>query len=119
MIHKKLVLFFCVSLALISFSCQKDDNTCTAVINVVRSTGGPAASARVELTSEYGQQSSSDLADYLKENTKITDGNGSASFTFPYPAILDIKVTHATFGEANDLIKLEPGQTVTKTVTLQ
>jgi hypothetical protein len=105
-----------------NFSCKEKDLTCTAIIKVVRSIGGPAPSAKVTLTSEYGQLSEThDLDPALVEpnNTKITDANGEVSFTFKYPAILDIKVTHISFGTAEDLVKLEEGETVTKTVTLQ
>jgi hypothetical protein len=106
-----------------NFSCKKEDLTCTAIIKVVRSIGGPAPSAKVVVTSEYGANNNSgfelDSALTPPQNTKITDSNGEVTYTFKYPAILDIKVTHISFGSADDLIKLEEGETVRKTVTLQ
>jgi hypothetical protein len=104
-----------------NFSCKEEDLTCTAVIKVVRSIGGPAPSAKVTLTSKYGEESGNDLDPSLlpPDNTKITDANGEVTYTFKYPAILDIQVTHISYGSAEDLIKLEEGKTVNKTVTLQ
>jgi hypothetical protein len=106
-----------------NFACKEEDLTCTAVIKVVRSIGGPAPSARVVITSNYGDQNGVlDTTNQMLKppnNTKITDANGEVTYTFKYPAILDIEVTHISYGSANDLIKLEEGKTVTKTVTLQ
>ena len=118
----KSILFFTALLSLSNLSCKEEDLTCTAVIRVVRSIGGAAPSAKVTLTSEYGQLSETndlDPALTAPNNTKITDLNGEVTFTFKYPAILDIEVTHVSFGTANDLVKLEEGETVTKVVTLQ
>ena len=104
-----------------NFSCKEEDLTCTAVIKVVRSIGGPAPSARVVITSNYGATQPDSLDESLlpPDNTKITDANGEVTYTFKYPAILDIQVTHISYGSAEDLIKLEEGKTVNKTVTLQ
>lgn len=112
-------VFFSV---LTSFSCKSEDQTCTAVIQVVRASGGVATSAKVRLTSREALTSGKgEIADYLanEANTKLTDGSGTATFTFANPAILDVEVSHISFGSANDLIKLEPGETVVKTITLQ
>ena len=59
------------------------------------------------------------LTDTAKTNKKVTDANGEARFDFKYPAILDIEVTHIAYGQASDLIKLEPGETVSKIVILE
>ncbi len=101
-----------------SVSCGKKDETCTAVIKVVRASGATVTGAKVKLTSNYGLSQSGELADYLPA-TKLTDAAGLASFTFKYPAILDVEVTHVSFGNANDLIKLEVGESVSKTIALQ
>ena len=99
-------------------SCAKDDQTCTAVITVVKTTGAPLSGAAVKLTSLQAI-SKGDLAAYLPANA-ITDGSGSATFTFKQPAILDIEVTHAAYPgkKATDLIKLEPGESVQKVITM-
>lgn len=108
-------------IAISAFSCKSEDQTCTVVIRVVRANGGPATSAKVKLTSNWGLSQKGEIADYLSnsENTKLTDGDGSATFTFKNPAILDVEVTHISYGNASDLIKLEPGETVSKTITVQ
>ena len=100
-------------------SCAKKDETCTAVIKVVGVNGTPANGARVTLTSNFGLGTNNELATYLPAE-KLTDLNGLAEFTFRQPAILDIEVTHITSSEiSTDLIKLEVGKTVSKTITLQ
>jgi hypothetical protein len=119
---KKAVFFSIAAFALGNFSCKETDLTCTAVIKVVRSIGGPAPSAKVTITSKFGEENDPDRIDpALKapQNIKITDSNGEVTYTFKYPAILDITVSHISFGTAEDLIKLEEGETVRKTVTLQ
>ena len=119
--NKSVLILTLASLTLSNFSCKEEDLTCTAVIKVVRSVGGPAPSAKVILTSKFGEESGNDLDPALlpPDNTKITDANGEVTYTFKYPAILDIQVTHISYGTAEDLVKLEEGETVTKTVTLQ
>jgi hypothetical protein len=119
---KKAVFFSIAAFALGNFSCKETDLTCTAVIKVVRSIGGPAPSAKVTITSKFGEENDPDRIDpALKapQNIKITDSNGEVTYTFKYPAILDITVSHISFGTAEDLIKLEEGETVRKIVTLQ
>jgi len=101
-----------------SVSCGKKDETCTAVIKVVRASGAAVNGAKVKLTSNFGLSQSGELADYLPA-TKLTDAAGMATFKFKYPAILDVEVTHVSFGNANDLIKLEVGETVSRTIALQ
>ena len=106
-------------LILSSVSCAKEDETCTVIVKVVGASGTPANGAKVTLTSLQGLGESKELADYLPAE-KLTDYTGSAEFTFKYPAILDIEVTHVSSAQiSSDLIKLEVGKTVNKTITLQ
>jgi hypothetical protein len=119
---KKAVFFSIAAFALGNFSCKETDLTCTAVIKVVRSIGGAAPSAKVTITSKFGEENDPERVDpalTAPQNTKITDSNGEVTYTFKYPAILDITASHISFGTAEDLIKLEEGETVRKTVTLQ
>lgn len=120
---KSALILALASLTLSNFSCKEEDLTCTAVIKVVRSIGGPAPSAKVEITSKYGKENGVlDTTNQMlrpPDNTKITDANGEVTYTFKFPAILDVKVTHISYGSAEDLIKLEEGKTVSKTITLQ
>ena len=107
------------SVLLSSISCKKEDETCTAVIKVVTVNGTPANGAKVTLTSEHGLAEAPELADYLPAE-KLTDLNGLATFEFKLPAILDVQVVHvSSTAVSSDLIKLEVGKTVNKTVTLQ
>jgi len=101
-------------------SCSKKDETCTAVIRVVRASGALVSGAKVKLTSNEAVSNSGggELADYLPA-TKLTDGSGTVTFVFKYPAILDVEVSHVSFGSSSDLIKLEVGESVSKTITLQ
>jgi hypothetical protein len=103
-------------------SCKSEDTTCTAVIKVIRPTGAAVSGANVELISNWALTSENEVAGVLtdtsRSNKAVTDPNGEARFKFKNPAILDVKVTHITLGEGSDLIKLEPGNTVTKVVTI-
>jgi len=99
-------------------SCGKKDTTCTAVIKVIRTNGSAVSGAKVRLTSNAGLATSKELADYLPAD-ELTDANGLATFEFKYPGILDVEVTHIAYGAGTDLIKLEVGETVNKTVTIQ
>ena len=68
-----------------NFSCKEKDLTCTAIIKVVRSIGGPAPSAKFTLTSEYGLLTEpNDLNPACVEpnKTKLTAAKVYESFTF-------------------------------------
>lgn len=111
------------SISVIS-SCKREDETCLAIVKVIRPTGAAISGANVTLLSNWALSSGEgEVAGYLQDgssvNNAITDANGEARFEFQHPAILDIEVTHIIYGEANDLIKLEPGETVSKTVIME
>jgi hypothetical protein len=112
------VITFC-TLMLVStnYSCKKKDTTCTAVIKVVRQNGAIVSGAKVKMTSNEALSQSLPLADYLPD-TKLTDATGLATFEFKLPAILDVEVTHVAYGSGADLIKLEEGETVEKTIVI-
>jgi hypothetical protein len=113
-----LLIAIVLPFSMIAFSgCSKKDTTCVAVIKVVRLNGVTVSGARVKLTSNFGLTTDNELASYLPV-TKLTDPSGNAEFEFEFPAILDIEVTH-NLGNSNDLIKLEPGKTIQKTITIQ
>jgi len=121
---KVFVLLSASTMLMVASSCKREDATCTAVIKVIRPTGVAVSGANVTMISNWALTSGEGepagyLSDTSKTNKKITDANGEARFQFKYPAILDIEVTHIAFGAAEDLIKLEPGETVTKTVILE
>lgn len=121
----KILLLFALILSLGSLhSCKREDERCIAVIKVIRPTGAAVSGANVVLLSDWAlTEGEGEVAPYLTDtartNKKVTDANGEARFEFQHPAILDIQVTHIAYGQAEDLIKLEPGQTVNKVITLQ
>lgn len=101
-------------------SCSPKDETCVAVIKVVGANGAALSGAQVKLTSNHGlSKGQGELADYLPTR-QLTNVNGMVTFDFKYPAILDVEVTYGSSGSVvSDLIKLEPGETVQKTITFQ
>jgi hypothetical protein len=114
-----LVLLLVIVLAGVG-SCGKEDLTCSVVVKVVRANGAPLNGARVKITSKEAlTKAQGELADYLPK-TDLTDAGGIATFSFKNPAILDVEVTHVSFPiPTEDLIKLEPGETVQKVITVQ
>lgn len=114
-------------LLLLPVSCKRKDETCIAVIKVVNANGSPLSGAVVKLTSQWGvTQGKGELAKYLPAS-KETDFSGIATFSFKYPAILDVQVNHTnapagTPGSSGtpvtELIMLEAGETVQKVVTM-
>ena len=112
------LFFTSVLLLSTSISCKKEDPVCTARIIVIRPNGNTVSGAQVTLTSNFGLSSDNELADYLPA-TQLTDGNGEATIEFKYPSILDVEVTHISYGTGNDLIKLEIDETVDKYVTIE
>lgn len=121
---KLFTLLSATAMLVLVASCKREDTTCKAIIKVIRPTGVAVSGANVTLISKEALTSGEGevagyLADSSKTNKEITDANGEARFEFKYPAILDIEVTHIAYGTAEDLIKLEPGETVSKTVILE
>lgn len=112
------LLFTGIILLSTGISCKKEDTMCTAKIIVIRPNGNTVSGAQVTLTSNFGLSSDNELAEYLPAK-QLTDGNGEATFEFKYPSILDVGVTHISFGSGDDLIKLEIGESVEKYVTIE
>jgi hypothetical protein len=111
-------IIVCTFLFTTSYSCRKKNTLCTASIKVVRQNGAIVSGAKVKMTSNEALSQSKPLADYLPD-TKLTDATGFATFEFKYPAILDVEVTHVAYGIGADLIKLEEGESVSKTIVIQ
>jgi hypothetical protein len=110
-----LMLTILVSVVTSFNSCGKKDETCILLVKVVNLDGSTVTSANVRVTSNYATVNGT-LPSYLPQ-TKLTDGTGFAEFEFKLPAILDIEVT-TVFGSGQDLVKLVPGETVSKTVII-
>lgn len=113
----KLILLLVIAGASLLYldSCKKKDETCVLLVKVVKLDGASVVSANVRVTSNYATINGT-LPSYLPQ-TKLTDGTGLAQFDFKLPAILDIEVT-SVFGTGQELIKLVPGETVSKTVVI-
>ena len=112
------IITFCTLLLVnTNYSCKKKVTTCTAVIKVVRQNGSVVSGAKVKMTSNYALSKSDPLADYLPV-TELTGSTGFATFEFKLPAILDVEVTHVAYGSGADLIKLEEGETIEKTIVI-
>lgn len=113
---KSIILFSLVAtLATQFYSCRKKDETCVLLVRVVKLDGTPLSGANVKVTSNHATVNGT-LANYLPA-VKLTDASGMAEFSFQLPAILDIEVT-SIFGTGQDLVKLIPGETVSKTVVV-
>lgn len=119
-----LVLFLSVvAVALFSVytSCKKNTD-CTAIISVIDgNTNMPIPSCSVAVHPTQGTNTLT-----IQGQVGITDGSGSASFTFKLPAILSIDVgappppTTYTVSSCTQcgLVKLEIGKTVNKTIKM-
>lgn len=111
------IILLCVIAAftLQTSACKKEDETCVLLVRVVKLDGVPLSGANVRVTSNYATINGT-LPSYLPQ-VKLTDPSGLAEFSFKLPAILDIEVT-SVFGTGQDLVKLVPGETVSKTVVV-
>ncbi|TND10455.1 MAG: hypothetical protein FD123_97 [Bacteroidetes bacterium] len=100
---------------LLSTGCKKDTE-CDATITVVDINGVPVPGALVKLTA-VGQNGPGDVVD--QQNT---DAFGKTHHTFKLPAIFNIEATTTSPPKTNnnaDVLRLEIGETVEKTVTIQ
>ena|ERR1035437_3553074 len=97
-------------------SCKKNKD-CKATITVVDSTGKSVIGAKVTMAPPQASPQGN-LA--IQTQTGVTDGSGSASFTFTLPAILQASVVPPippySSGPFTGLVQLEEGQTATKTI---
>ena len=109
---KGLILFLSLVVIGTSFSSCKKETDCTAVITVVDAGGTPVSGATIHLYSK------ADRAD-LQDETKVSDVAGKANFVFKYEAILNIDAKKDALVNIGDVVKLEPGKTVEKTVTIK
>ncbi len=109
-----LILVFSLIVVGTGTSCKKD-HTCTAHIKVVDHLGTPVAGATVVLYKTGITQYNGTPANV--SDTKITDLNGETTHVFPNPSVLDISVSFNN-RTSSEVIRLEEGKTIEKTVTL-
>ncbi|MBL7932763.1 MAG: hypothetical protein JNL60_12715 [Bacteroidia bacterium] len=104
-------------------SCKKDTE-CKATVLCVDAAGAPVAGANVLLYAQVKDPTDPKGVATFTGDIKasgVTDGGGEVKFTFKLPAILDIKATASSGNkplEGTSIIKLEEGESVSKTVTL-
>lgn len=105
-------------------SCKKDTE-CKATVRCVDSVGAPVAGANVLLYAQVKDPTDPKGVATFTGDIKasaVTDGGGEVKFTFKLPAILDIKATGNIGNKSilgQSIIKLEEGESVSKTVTLK
>lgn len=102
-------LLLCLIMLGIS-SCRKKDSTCYALITVTDAGGASVSGANVHLhaNSVSGQV----------EATGTTDGAGQITFDFKLQAIFNVDADKGGL-MGSGIVKLEPGETVEKTVIIQ
>tara|TARA_B110000090_G_scaffold205737_1_gene253951 strand:+ start:355 stop:735 length:381 start_codon:yes stop_codon:yes gene_type:complete len=110
-------LFSLIIIATTFSSCTKDSDT-IGIIKVVNSSGQAMSGVTVVLN----QQNSipgTDPIENLKQ-TKTTDANGKASFTYRYESILDVNVSYTNISgdtySGSGVIRLLRGKTEQITV---
>ena len=93
-------------------ACHKNTE-CSAAVTVVDSVGKPLANASVTLW--YNSTASGGKTQIT--TTQVTDGTGATTFVFKLQAIYDVDVTYLGVKKQKlGIIKLEPGQSVSKTI---
>ena len=120
---KKIITYSFFSIAFLLFvmlcgtqvSCNKD-TTCTVDILVVDTTGfsgiqTPVAGASVKLYANINPPGQI-------QATGTTDNSGHVQFSFPNPAIFDIKASKGTM-TGTGLVQLQIGGNVTQTVLIK
>lgn len=114
---------FIPSLVLVVFawslttSCQKQTD-CKLMVTTVDTAGRPVASAKIKLYANVKTSTGTIVEADLKAEG-VSDANGSSSYTFKLPAILDIRATGSTGKVGTGIIKLEEGKTVEKSITVK
>lgn len=113
-LYINLFLFGLVCVALVLSSCKKDKE-CTALVTITDEQSNKIAGATVRLF--YTDTNSSGAAGKIDE-TKITDANGRAEFTFDLEAILFIEASKDSMS-GSGIIRLMPGETAEETVVIK
>ena len=122
-----LLLFSGIIISLFIFtgtSCEKESD-CKAVVKCIDSLGSAVVNAKVQLYAVVKDPNdpkgiATFTADVKAEGN--TDGGGEVRFTFRLPAIYDIKATTKIGSKTytgSSIIKLEEGESVSKTVTVK
>ncbi|MBN8701615.1 MAG: hypothetical protein J0M08_00990 [Bacteroidetes bacterium] len=111
----KLLLASLILIAITNFGCKKKDTTCTANVYVVDASGAPVDGASVRLWANTSNNPSNNTK---IEETQTTDSDGLVVFEFKLQAIFNADATKGAL-KGSAIVKLEPGETVDKTITVQ
>lgn len=110
-------LFSLIIIATTFSSCTKDSDT-IGIIKVVNSNGQAMSGVTVVLN-QQNTTPGTDPIENLKQ-TKTTDANGKASFTYRYESILDVNVSYTNISgdtfSGSGVIRLLRGKTEQITV---
>jgi len=110
-------LFSLIIIATTFSSCTKDSDT-IGIIKVVNSSGQAMSGVTVVLN-QQNTTPGTDPIENLKQ-TKTTDANGKASFTYRYESILDVNVSYTNISgdtySGSGVIRLLRGKTEQITV---
>ena len=108
-----LVITFMIGLGT---SCQKNTD-CKLVVTTVDSVGNILAAASVKLYATVKTPAGTPVEADIKAEG-ISAANGTSSYTFKLPAILDVKAEYSG-RKGIGIIKLEEGKTVEKKITVK
>ena len=97
-------------------SCQKNTD-CKLTILTKDSIGNALSGATVKLYANVKTSTGATVEADLKA-TGVSDGGGSSTYTFKLPAILDVKVVLGS-KTGIEIVKLEEGKKVDKTITVK
>ena len=97
-------------------SCKQPNQDCIAIVHVVDTGQVPMTGASVLLSKTNITNYNGVTANVSQTGT--TDGGGAVTMTFSLPAVLDVSVTKGAKSGTGQ-IRLEAGQTVSQTITIQ
>lgn len=113
-LYSNLFLLALAVFLLAFFSCKKDKE-CIARITITDDQSNTISGATVRLY--YTDTSSTGTVGNIDE-TKLTDANGEAEFTFELEAILFIEASKDTLS-GTGIVRLTPGEMVEETVVIK
>lgn len=104
------VIILVTVFSITNWSCRKKDSTCYALITVTDAGGASVSGVDLHV---HAQSVGGDV-----EAFGVTDAAGQASFSFKLQAIFNVDATKGPL-TGSGIVKLEPGQTVEKTIIIQ
>lgn len=113
---------FLIIFMLVLISCNKESQSCAEII-VKDELGNPRAGASIRLHQDKVQNDPNATRkpdpDLLANGKGTTDASGKASFCYEHEAIWELEVILSGYQTAEDYVRLEKEETVTKIVVLK